>query len=568
MHKHHITKFSVLLIASPFSFYLHAADPTLSPSETDLIRERQERLLQEQQKRLDELQQLPNSAAQSIPELTDEKRCFAVREINLQGAAHISVSAQNKLLKPFVGQCLGATGLDALLKTITGYYLNRGYVTSRAYLPEQDLTSGTLQIIVIEGRLQGFEPSKLASKRELCMTFPGKTGEILNLRELEQQTEQLGRLPSRSLQLQLIPGQQMGSSSVKLEGERDKSWRISVNRHNNGERSTGEQQWGARLEWDSPLELADQLMLRGGGDTVSDHFKHSANQGVSYSIPYGWWTFNYGYSQSYYRTRNELPGGFIFELDGESKIHQLQAERVLYRGTQSKTAINTGLSKLETRNYIEDTLVESSSQRLTELQVGFNYGARISNSYLNLDLGYQKGIGALDAQNNKHPKGSEPVARYKKYSLTASYLQPFKLYQENFSFDSLIYYQKSEDVLFSPQRISLGGISSVRGFKDQSLSGDSGGYFRNQLRWTKSIHTSWLQPIIQQYGLTLAYDQGVIRKNKTNGNYHGKLSGNAIELNLRGTYFTAFLSAAHSLKRPQVLEEHERPIYFRVEMFY
>jgi len=191
-----------------------------------------------------------------------------------------------------------------LLKTITGYYLNKGYFTSRAYLPEQDLTSGVLQLMVIEGRLQGFEASPLASKLELTMTFPGKTGEILSLRELEQQIEQLGRLPSRSAQLELVPGEQMGSSQVKLSGQRDKSWRFSANQHNNGERSTGEQQWGARLEWDSPLGLADQLMLRGGGDTVSDRFKHSANQGISYSIPYGWWTFNYGYNQSYYRTRN------------------------------------------------------------------------------------------------------------------------------------------------------------------------------------------------------------------------------------------------------------------------
>jgi len=62
---------------------------------------------------------------------------------------------------------LGASGIDNLLKTITGHYLNRGYVTSRAYLPEQDLTSGILQIIVIEGRLQGFEPSELASDGNL-----------------------------------------------------------------------------------------------------------------------------------------------------------------------------------------------------------------------------------------------------------------------------------------------------------------------------------------------------------------------------------------------------------------
>jgi len=353
-----IVAFSVLFA----NFSLYAADPILAPSETDLIRDRQERILQEQQKRLDELQQLPNTSTTAKPELTDETRCFEVKNINLQGAAHISASTQSQLLKPFIGQCLGAKNIDALLKTITGYYLNKGYITSRAYLPEQDSTSGVLQVMVIEGRLQGFEPSPLASKLELAMTFPGKTGEILNLRELEQQIEQLGRLPSRSAQLELVPGEQMGSSQVKLSGQRDKSWRISANRHNNGERSTGEQQWGARLEWDSPLGLADQLILRGGGDTVSDRFKHSANQGISYNIPYGWWTFNYGYNQSYYRTRNELAGGFKFELDGESKIHQLQVERVLYRGAQNKTAANIGISKLETRNTIENTLIESSSQ--------------------------------------------------------------------------------------------------------------------------------------------------------------------------------------------------------------
>jgi len=170
LNRNCVTKFSLLLtfLISPF---LHAADPIIFPTDTDLIRDRQERLLQDQQKRLDELQQLPNTSAAAKPEFTDETRCFEVQKINLQGATHISVSKQNQLLKPFVGQCLGASGIDTLLKTITSHYLNQGYVTSRAYLPEQDLTSGTLQAMVIEGRLQGFEPSELASKLELSMTF-------------------------------------------------------------------------------------------------------------------------------------------------------------------------------------------------------------------------------------------------------------------------------------------------------------------------------------------------------------------------------------------------------------
>jgi len=73
-----------LLLPCCFSAFFHAADPILSPGDTDLIRDRQERLLQDQQKRLDELQQLlPNTSSVAKPELIDEARCFEVKDISL-----------------------------------------------------------------------------------------------------------------------------------------------------------------------------------------------------------------------------------------------------------------------------------------------------------------------------------------------------------------------------------------------------------------------------------------------------------------------------------------------------
>ncbi|MFO5890693.1 POTRA domain-containing protein, partial [Klebsiella pneumoniae] len=54
--------------------------------------------------------------------------------------------------------------------------------------------------------------SALASPRELAMSFPGRTGELLDLRELEQLVDQLGRLPSRQAQLELVPGSEVGGS--------------------------------------------------------------------------------------------------------------------------------------------------------------------------------------------------------------------------------------------------------------------------------------------------------------------------------------------------------------------
>lgn len=539
-----------------------------TPGDLELIRERQERLLQEQQRRLEELRQLPGEAEPSpIEPGVEPERCFEIRRIRLEGASLLGEADRAALLEPFEGQCLGSGQLNALLKAITDHYLGRGYVTTRAYLPQQDLADGELQVIVIEGRLEGLDSSALASDRELAMSFPGQTGEVLNLRELEQLVDQLGRLPSRQAQLELVPGEQVGGSRVQLKGQRDKAWRISLNRHNDGQNSTGEQQWGAGLDWDSPLGLADQLSLRGGGDAVSDRFRHSANQSLSYGLPYGWWTFNYSYSQSYYRTQG-IGAGLLFETDGQSKAHQVRGERVLHRDALSKTAVSLGISQLRTRNYIDDSLIEVSSQRLSEAQLGFNHGRRIGSAFVNLDLGWQRGIGALDAQRSGDPRGGEPVARYRKYSLTLSYLQPFQWWGESFSFDSLVNGQKSEDVLFSPQRISVGGLSSVRGFKEQSLSGDTGGYWRNQLRWRKPVAWEPLRPFVHEYGLALAYDLGVIHGGRHNPEQRGRLSGNAIELSARGRYLAASLTFAQSLERPDAISRQEHPTYLRVDLFF
>lgn len=548
--------------------FFASADPLQTPGDRDLIRDRQERLLQEQRKRLQELQSLPGRAAPQVPASTPEDtRCFTIRHIVLEGAEHLGEREQRRLLEPYEGQCLGVGQLNALLKVVTDHYLNRGYITTRAYLPQQDLSSGTLQITVVEGRLDSLDSSSLASPRELAMAFPGTTGEVLNLRELEQLVDQLTRLPSRQAQLELVPGDEVGSSRVQLQGQRDKPWRVSATRNNDGDRSSGEQQMGLGLDWDSPLGLADQFSLRANQDAVSDHWRHSDSRYLNYSVPWGWWTFTYSYNQSYYRTRDDS-SGFPFKLDGDSQMHQLRVERVIHRDALSKTAVNLGISHLRTNNYLDDSLIDVSSTRLSESQLGVNHGRRIGTAFLNLDAGWQQGIGAFDAQGAGDPHGTEPVARYNKYSLTLSYLQPFTLWGEAFSFDSLATGQRSEDPLYSPQRISVGGLNSVRGFKQQTLTGNSGGYWRNQLRWRRPVSWAPLQPFVQEYGAALAYDVGVIKGDHNNPDTHGRLSGNAVELNLRGQYFAASVSFARSLQRPDSLERREHPIYVRMDAFF
>jgi hemolysin activation/secretion protein len=546
------------------------AAPT--PGDQDLIRDRQNRLLEEQRRRLEELQDLPGKEAKpQAPATSVDTRCFPIKDIELKGADSLSGADRTRLLKPYIGQCLGVAQLNELLKVITDYYIAKGRVTSRAYLPQQDLSSGHLQVLVVEGKLEGLKGAQgsTVTDRELAMAFPGKVGEALNLREVEQLVDQLSRLPSRQAQMELTPGSQIGGSEVLVKNTPQKPWRASLSRNNDGQKSTGEQQWGAGLEWDSPLGLADQLILRGGHDAISDHQKTSKNSMLYYNVPWGWWNFSYTYSESDYRTPGDLDG-YKYKQTGDSQNHQLRAERVVHRDDVSKTSVNVGLTHLRTNNYFNDERLDVSSNRLSEFQVGINHGRRIGSAFVNLDVGMQNGTGAFDAQKDDQERirgNLTPTPRYRKYTATLSYLQPFTLWGESLSFSSLATGQRSEDVLYPAQRMSLGGSYSVRGFKDQQLTGDSGGYWRNEVRWARPVTLDWMRPAFAEYGASVGYDQGVIRHDRYNDEQHGRVSSNSLELFARGKNVSTSVTFAHSLERPGVMTEREAPIYFRLDFY-
>ena len=380
---------------------LNLAHAAPTPGETDLIRERQDRLLEEQRRRLEELKELPGKAAKPTqPTAPADARCFPIKDIELKGADSLSDREKNRLLKPYIGQCLGVPQLNELLKVITDHYIEKGLVTSRAYLPPQDLSGGHLKVLVVEGRLEGLKDAQGSqlSDRELRVAFPGKSGELVNLREIEQMVDQLNRLPSNQAQMELSLGKKVGGSEVLVKNTPQNPWRAGLSRSNDGQRSTGEKQWGTTFDWDSPLGLADQLMLRGGHDAMTDHQHTSNNAMLNYSVPWGWWNFNYTYSQSEYRSRAQA-NGFNFKQTGDSENHQLRVERVIHRDALSKTSVSTGLSYLRTNNFIEDSKLKLSSNRISEAQFGINHGRRVGTAFVNLDLDMQEG---RDAFKDKH----------------------------------------------------------------------------------------------------------------------------------------------------------------------
>ncbi len=117
----------------------------------------------------------------------------------------------------------------------------------------------------MEGRLQQIraEGADLPA-RTLKMVFPGMEGKVLNLRDIEQGMEQINRLRTEPVQIEISPGDREGWSVVTLTALPEWPVTGSVGIDNSGQKNTGTGQLNGVLSFNNPLGLADNWFVSGG----------------------------------------------------------------------------------------------------------------------------------------------------------------------------------------------------------------------------------------------------------------------------------------------------------------
>jgi hemolysin activation/secretion protein len=87
----------------------------------------------------------------------------------------------------------------------------------------------------------------------------------------------------------------------------------------------------------------------------------------------------------------------------------------------------------------------------------------------------------------------------------------------------------------------------VRGFRETGITGDTGGYMRNELYYTLPVS---MPAFIGTSKLYAALDAGYIKKDRTDGAEGGHISGAAIGLHTAGNAMFLDVSLEKSLSRP------------------
>ncbi|WP_223565361.1 ShlB/FhaC/HecB family hemolysin secretion/activation protein [Pantoea sp. OVA07A] len=530
----------------------------VTPGDLDVIQNQQQQRLQQDQQQRDALTQAHQVELQKTESAPASGPCFEINQISLQQASLITPDTQKRLVAPYINQCLSLDRINQLVRAISEWYVQRGYITSRAFLTEQNLSHGTLNITVLEGKLEAIHLQG-ASARQLNMAFPTRAGRILNLRDIEQGMEQINRLRTTPVQIEIIPSTQPGYSIVNLTSTPEFPLTLGLNMDNSGQRSTGIGQLSGSLVGNDLLGVADRWFVSGGRSSAFSDWRDAQNFQAGVSVPYGYGLLDYSYSWSNYHSRFNA-NSFDWYSNGDNISNRLSGSWVLFRNGQIKTGLQLGLNHYASHNWLNQTLLQSSSRKLTSLQIGFNHTQKIAGGVATLNPMLSRGMPWFDAESDKGKSDDFPKAEFRKWSVSSSYQRPVT---QKMWWLSSFYAQWSPDRLYGSERLTIGGENSVRGYKEQYLSGDVGGYLRNELNY--SLFTL---PAIGEVSTTLALDGGWLQSDKQDRYAAGTLWGSSLGLGTRNAHVSTQLSLGIPVSYPNYLAPDRLSVYARVGLVF
>jgi CHAT domain-containing protein len=151
----------------------------------------------------------------SEPPTAAKPETILIQKIEVTGTTIFGPDQLNPILKSYEGRLLTLEQLREVADKITQLYLDRGYITSRANIPDQVITDKTVQIRVIEGTLEEIqiEGTRKVNPDYIRSRVRRGVGTPLNTSSLEDQLRLLRGDPLfENLEARLRAGTRVGRS--------------------------------------------------------------------------------------------------------------------------------------------------------------------------------------------------------------------------------------------------------------------------------------------------------------------------------------------------------------------
>ena len=399
-----------------------------------------------------------------------------VKEIRVQGSTVFSEEELAKITVPYTNRELSAEDIEALRQALTLAYVNRGYVTSGAIIPDQSVKDGVLIVQVIEGKLsridvegtKWFFPSYLRKRIELGAAPPVNVNTLQDRLQLLQLDPRITRLNA-----ELRPGITRGESVLNVrvtEADPINAW---VELNNYVSPSVGE---------DHLITTLAHQNFTGHGDVLSVQYGRTEGVNPELNVRYILPVTRYDTTIAFEFRKNDfkvVEDPFeMFDIKSQSNIVGMTIRQPLYRTPNKEFGIGI------TGEYLENKLTlggeptgfflagaPSGVSRVSALRFFQDWVNRSGQQVISAYSRFSVGLDVLGATGKNYNVSNSQDSRFFSWLFQAQWARRFEPLKIQVLARGTV--QLSNAHLFPLEQISVGGRYSVRGYRENTLVQDN-----------------------------------------------------------------------------------------------
>ncbi len=424
-----------------------------------------------------------NSAPQTVPDAMkatiDEigTKGVYINSIEVSPSEILTKEEINGVIGQYVGKNVFMSDIQNAINAINNLYAEKGFVTARAYLPEQTVSNGNIRIELIESKVGNItvENNRYTTDKYILDRMPQKTGDLFDIVNLEQDVLDFNRYHDGvNLAANLKAGTQPGTTDIELTARETFPFHIIGMMDNAGRRSTGSLRGGPAIVADSLFHRRDQMMLGSyfSGGSVSPFF--------DYSYPINKKDGRIGFSFSSSFSKVKYGPGYLTSLGlkSNSYLYSLYYDQpwIRKRGFELRTIASVNYKRSRTWSSYDNMFEQmgfnspfANTDQVTSLDVGLNIRKDTKYGIWYLYQGAAMALPVLDDQSS-----------YFKYSGSILRLHDFShgvIGQLRGSYQVI---PNSKYIPYIDQ-FQTGGLYTVRGYSEGILMGKSGYFFSGEL---------------------------------------------------------------------------------------
>jgi hemolysin activation/secretion protein len=410
----------------------------------------------------------------------------------------ISISRLEMAVEPFLKRPMSEALIADIRTAVIKEYRRAGYPFVAVGIPPQEITTGSLQLRVVEFKIETVKVDGAVQQSEenILRNVRAEQGDRIASPRLEEDLEWLNRSPYRRVAGEFAPGNQPGTSGLTLQVTESKPWQFLAGWSNTGSENSGRSRYfvgGAA--WIPALNgLTFSYQITGSEDLLESPDKVQLDDGnrpayLSHAARITLPTFS--------RQSLELAPNFVATHQAANIFITFDNDTfelpIIYRSALSNILPNTYLGdiyggvefKTTTRktSFIGIPVGEGTADLFHiiagwSLRLSDAWGSTLIDTSIKVNPGGVLGYNTDYAWNN-FTAGRVTDATYAYGLFDVQRSTPLPV---GFSLRTQIVGIISNMPLPDTERLGLGGMYTVRGYVLEDATVDSGFVMRNELR--------------------------------------------------------------------------------------